>query len=99
MPLLGPAWPEGLLNTALLPGINLVSYPGATVPAAVATSALLLPLVSGASFVARVASAGEGRAARFEVYLPEMAEPFAIEAGRGYLVVVPQATTLAWPGE
>ncbi|MBI3890089.1 MAG: hypothetical protein HY303_01015 [Candidatus Wallbacteria bacterium] len=97
----GLAWSTASLKVPLVAGLNLIGYPGPSVPAAIGTADRLLGLAPNAVFLARVEPnvGGPPGATHFEVFVPGLGIPaFPIEPGRGYILVETRSETLALPG-
>jgi hypothetical protein len=85
----GPEWPAGKRVRALSAGLNLMSCPPMLPETA---DAELLRALTAATFVAQFEPGG-----KVQAYLPGLTPPFSLEAGRGYVVVVPAAITPTFP--
>ncbi|MBI4871807.1 MAG: hypothetical protein HY814_09585 [Candidatus Riflebacteria bacterium] len=93
IPLSGSAWPATAKQRELAAGLNLIGYPGLSVPPALTTTEVVRQ--TGARFVARVVVAG-GQS-RFECHLPGLSPGFTFEAGRAYLLSIPSSARLTMP--
>jgi hypothetical protein len=95
----GSRWPQGAYSPSLLPGINLISFPGTQLPASLGTAQALLALAPNASFLARLQPASGPAPAHFELALPGVSPSFPLEPGRGYLLFNTKTETLVLPEE
>ena len=85
----GPEWSAARRSRVLSRGLNLMSCPAMLPETA---DAELLRSLTGASFVAGFEPGG-----RVVPYLRGLTPPFPLDAGRGYLLVVPQPITPTFP--
>jgi hypothetical protein len=84
----GTEWPDTSRVVSLSRGLNLVGYAGQQVPASLTSASGLAARAPHARFLVRLQTF-PGSAPRFQVYLPgahRLSEPFAIEAGKGYIL-------------